>query len=97
MNPEHTSHADSGGEALASAAMSKRAEIGSTNRGSGMHRYPMSSSNPSIAWSISSVETAATRRPKRSAESVRIWLIFTQEGWGNSALSIFKVRGNPAF
>ena len=58
-----------------------------------MHRYPMRSSNPSITWSISSVGTVATWRPRQSAESVRIWLIFIQEGWGGSVLAILSVTG----
>jgi len=56
----------------------------------------MISFKPSITWASSSGATLPIFLPIRPVESVRIWLILTQERLGNLDFKISCVSGKPA-
>ena len=58
--------------------------------------YPMISPSPSSMASISSADTRSSRRPMRSMDSVRIWLILTQDRFGSFPVVSSSVSGNWA-
>ncbi len=58
--------------------------------------HPINSNNPSTTAVSSSSETRPSRRPMRSVDTVRIWLVFAHERFGNFGLVSSSVRGNPA-
>ena len=58
--------------------------------------YPMISTRPSTTAASSSSEARPSRRPMRSTESVRTWLILTHERLGRLGAASGNARGNPA-
>ena len=57
---------------------------------------PIISLRPSTTRSASSSEARARRRPMRSTESVRIWLILTHDRFGKPGALLSSVSGKPA-
>src|SRR5712692_8502599 len=58
--------------------------------------YPIISLRPSTTRSTSSSEARARRRPIRSTERVRIWLILTHDRFGRPGALLSDVSGKPA-